>query len=94
MGNVKLMLDGKVIAEATSISTEVTKGMEESRTENGGEGITWVEACEFISKYLKEAHQIEMTGEQVFNASPTGELFHVFYLYNQAKAYYAWKDKQ
>ncbi|AGY46756.1 hypothetical protein BigBertha_248 [Bacillus phage BigBertha] len=57
------------------------------------EKITYKEACEYISKYLKEAQGIDMTGEQVFNASPTGELFHVSYLYEQAKAYYKVKEE-
>ncbi|ARQ95158.1 hypothetical protein FLAPJACK_247 [Bacillus phage Flapjack] len=57
------------------------------------EKITYKDACEYIAKYLKESQGIDMTGEQVFNASPTGELFHVFYLYKQAKEYYKVKEE-
>ncbi|AID17786.1 hypothetical protein JBP901_gp074 [Bacillus phage JBP901] len=97
MGNVKFIVNNKVIAETESISAErveVVNHIGATREEvKAEEKVSFVEACGLISKYLKDVHNVEMTGEQVFNLSPTGELFHVFYLYRQAKAFYDVIDK-
>jgi len=93
MGDVKIMLDGKLIAEATSMSLEYMKEVCSIGAPKQEDKVSYVEACELISKYLKEVHQVEMTGEQVFNASPTGELFHVFQWYHVAKGFYDAVDK-
>lgn len=52
------------------------------------EKMTYEDACEFISKYLKEAKGIEMTAKQIFNQSATGDLLHVHILYTIAVKYY------
>jgi hypothetical protein len=41
--------------------------------------MTWKEACIVCSVWIKEALGIDITPEQFFNLSPTGELWHVFY---------------
>jgi hypothetical protein len=46
---------------------------------------TYGEVCEYISVWLKEKHGEEVTADQIWNASPTGELSHVFDLYWQAQ---------
>jgi hypothetical protein len=44
--------------------------------------------CELAAKYLREVKKMKITGEQLFNSSPTGELAHIFYIYNDAAKHY------
>lgn len=53
--------------------------------------ISMKEACELIAKMFnleKSKGRDNWTGEEIFNASPTGELFHVFQYYEIAKNYF------
>lgn len=43
--------------------------------------MTYKEMCEFISDTYKKATGNYISPEEIFNASPTGELFHVHELY-------------
>ncbi|ASR79774.1 hypothetical protein JANET_257 [Bacillus phage Janet] len=53
------------------------------------EKVTYEDACEFISKYLKEAKGIDMKPKHIFNLSSfTGDPFHVNILYSIAVKYY------
>ena len=54
------------------------------------EKVTGKEMCELISEYLL-TKSINMSWEEVWNFSPTGELFHVFELYQIAKE---WKESK
>ncbi len=47
--------------------------------------MTGEEACKFISKKLKEVEGIDIEPQAIWDMSPTGELSHVFYLYQWAK---------
>ncbi|MEK4617688.1 hypothetical protein NYE71_16465 [Bacillus sp. FSL K6-0273] len=63
----------------------------ESDLENqktNGERVTFKEMCELIAKWFKETRGIEVTGKQVFNSSPSGELWHIFAWYAEAKEYF------
>lgn len=49
------------------------------------------EACNLIAKMFNELEfggRTDWQGEEIFNASPTGELFHVFEYYQIAKDYF------
>jgi hypothetical protein len=46
---------------------------------------TGKEMCELIAAVAKERDGIEVEPEAIWNASPTGELAHVFLLYQDAK---------
>ena len=61
----------------------------ESQPEECFSKVTGKEACELISKYLKEAKGMDVKPEDIWNYSPTGELAEVFLLYEEAKEYFA-----
>ena len=46
--------------------------------------LTGEEACKEICRWLKATRGEERTPEEIWNASPTGELWHVFSLYKEA----------
>jgi hypothetical protein len=52
---------------------------------------TGKEMCELIAAVAKERDGIEVEPEAIWNASPTGELAHVFLLYQDAKE---WRERQ
>jgi len=49
--------------------------------------VTGKEMCELISKFLLETKGVEMTWEEIWNYSPTGELFLVYEYYDRALAW-------
>lgn len=53
------------------------------------DGVTGKEMCELAARYLKDARGVDMSPDAIWNASPTGELSHVFDLYWKARMYYA-----
>jgi hypothetical protein len=53
------------------------------------EQVTGKEMCELISEFF-DAHGLNKTWEEIWNYSPTGELFHVFEWYEAAKV---WKER-
>jgi hypothetical protein len=59
------------------------------------ERVTYQEACELIAKMCnleRMKDRDNWTWEDIFNASPTGELFHVLEYYELAKRYFALKS--
>ncbi|MEM5659999.1 hypothetical protein AAHB50_32345 [Bacillus toyonensis] len=60
----------------------------ENKIDNNDGKVTIQEACELIAKWLKETRGIDVTAKQIFNLSPSGELWHVFELYAEAKNYF------
>ena len=48
--------------------------------------VTGRQMCEFIVDVWREHYGVEVEPHDIWNASPTGELFHVFVLYEHAKA--------
>lgn len=56
-----------------------------------GKGLTGQQMCEFIAGVWKERYGQEIEPEAIWNASPSGELVHVFMLYEASKQ---WKDSQ
>jgi hypothetical protein len=49
--------------------------------------------CEIISSFFKEKHGIEKSWEEIWNYSPTGELYNVYYWYEDALDWFKNKDK-
>lgn len=49
------------------------------------DGVTGQAMCEAISRWLKDQGK-DVTPEAIWNSSPSGELWHVFALYAEAKA--------
>lgn len=43
--------------------------------------------CEVASRYLLKKYDIKMTPKELWNYSPTGELYHIFLLYYEAKGF-------
>lgn len=59
--------------------------------------VTFKDASELIAKMFNElewTNRTNWTGEEVFNASPTGELFHVFEYYQIAKDYFEMDEEE
>lgn len=50
------------------------------------------EECEIVSVWIKETRGIDLTPEQIFHASPTGELIHVFAYFCEARRYYTGQE--
>jgi|GEM_PF-2178172 len=51
---------------------------------------TGKEMCEMISEYFKETKGIQLSWEEIWNYSPTGELFMVYEWFNEARE---WKNR-
>ena len=49
--------------------------------------------CELISKFLKETKGLDLSWEQIWHYSPTGELYWVYEYYERANKYYEGKDE-
>lgn len=47
--------------------------------------MTGREMCEYVSRWFKEKHGKDVSPDDIWHASPTGELAHVFTLYYQAR---------
>lgn len=58
------------------------------------DSLTWQDGCKLASKYLKEAKGIDKSPEEIFHSSPTGELFNVAFLIDEAKNYYEFQDNK
>ena len=52
------------------------------------EPVSGRQMCELIAEYFKEVHEIEVSPEDIWNMSPTGELWPVYTLYDDA---FNWK---
>ena len=78
----------KYLANVNGQDQEIKPCSLESDLENktNGERVTFKEMCELIAKWFKETRGIEVTGKQVFNSSPSGELWHIFAWYAEAKS--------
>lgn len=85
MGEVKYLID--INGKKREISPFILN-IDAKKDLNSGEKVTFKEMCELISKWFKETRGIEVTGEQVFNSSPSGELWHIFVWYADAKKYF------
>lgn len=53
-----------------------------------GEAVTGKEMCELVARYFADRFGKQVTPEQVWNCSPSGELAAVCYLYREAKQWY------
>jgi hypothetical protein len=51
--------------------------------------MTYKYMCELISKYWAEAKGVNKTPEEIWNYSPTGELYMIHEWYEEAKEYYS-----
>jgi hypothetical protein len=51
--------------------------------------MTGKEMCEVIARWLKEVHKMDVKPKDIWEISPTGELWEVFYLFEQARAHFA-----
>jgi hypothetical protein len=56
--------------------------------------MTMRERCEVICRYLKEDRQIECQPTDIWNMSPSGELWPVLELYRQAEEYFRHKERR
>jgi hypothetical protein len=52
------------------------------------QSFTGKEMCELISKYWKETKGIDKSWEEIWNYSPTGELFMVYEWFQEAREFY------
>ncbi|HDR4709692.1 TPA: hypothetical protein QCQ87_004814 [Bacillus paranthracis] len=85
MGEIKYLID--IDGEKREIKPFALY-KETEKDVNSDKKVTFKEMCELISKWFKETREIEVTGEQVFNSSPSGELWHIFVWYADAKKYF------
>ncbi|HHI3604946.1 TPA: hypothetical protein QCU10_001465 [Bacillus anthracis] len=85
MGEIKCLIN--VNGEEREIKPFTLDKETEKDVNNGGK-VTFKEMCELIAKWFKETRGIEVTGKQVFNSSPSGELWHIFAWYAEAKNYF------
>lgn len=48
--------------------------------------ITMKQMCEEISQWLKDGYCVTISPKELWESSPTGEVWHLFYLYDAMKA--------